>query len=393
MSGLITIKDKLQGDRIYFHFVENKDDARRAVEWAGRFIGQELGMDTESTGLDCYLPDWRLRTFQIGNDIRSFVFPARFRKAIKAVWSLDINWIGYNGPHDVRCVDAYLGYESKVTIAQEAYITAHHSEPRKSTEGGVDLGLKEQCIAHVDPSAGKWEVALKQSFKQILVPMPGEYYKSGPRKGQPKVRKALMSEGWALQDIRHPAYIAYAGADPILTYRLWQYNRNAYSRANGLYERDLAIDLICDRLQRRGMPVDEQYLIRYRAALNKRATQLRDYLAAHMGVVNINSGPQIATTLIELGAKLTLKTPSGKWQMDNTVLESLQEDNNRDVRRLVRYILTARRLTKRAEVYAAGMLRGMDSEGRVHPSINSLAARTGRMSAGIFQQLPTKEQE
>jgi DNA polymerase-1 len=382
----------LQGDRIYFHFVEDKDDAKRAVNWTRQFIGQDLGMDTESTGLDCYLPDWRLRTFQLGNDIRSFILPAKFRAAITKIWSFDINWIGYNGPHDVRCVDAYLGYESKVVIEQEAYITAHHSEPRKSTEGGVDLGLKEQCIAHVDPSAGKWEVALKQSFKQITVPIPGEVYKSGPRKGQPKMRKALMSEGWALQDIRHPAYIAYAGADPILAYRLWRFNRNAYSRANGLYERDLKIDLICDRLQRRGMPVDERYLKRYRAALNKRAAHFLE-LAAELGCTNINSGQQIAATLIELGAQLKYRTPKGKWQTDNTVLESLLHDENRDVRRLVRYILTARRLTKRAEVYAAGMLRMMDSEGRVHPSINSLAARTGRMSAGIFQQLPTKDQD
>jgi len=349
-------------------------------------------MDTESTELNCYLPQWRLRTFQLGDAVRSFVFPAKFRSAIETIWSLGIDWIGYNGPHDVRCVDIYLGYESKVVVRSEAFITAHHHEPRKAEEGGVDLGLKDQCMAHIDPSAGKWEVALKQSFKQIMVPMPGEFYKSGPRKGQPKTRKALMSEGWALQDIRHPAYIAYAGADPILAYRLWQYNQHTYSRANGLYDRDLQIDEICDRLQRRGMRIDVKYLTRYRSALNRRAAHFLD-LAANLGCYNINSGLQIAKTLIELGAELTHKTPHGKWQTNNTVLESLLTSDNRDVRRLVRYILTARRLTKRAEVYAAGMLREKDINDRVHPSINSLAARTGRMSAGIFQQLPTKEQD
>jgi len=389
---LITIKDTLQGDQIYFHFVENKDDAKRALRWAKRFVGQELGMDTESTGLDCYLPHWRLRTFQIGNDIRAFVIPAKWRKTITNIWSLGIDWIGYNGPHDVRCVDAYLGYESDVVCKYEAYITAHHREPRKAEEGGADLGLKEQCTAHIDPAAGKWEVALKLGFKQLTVPMPGEYYKSGPRKGQPKVRKALISEGWAMQDIKHPTYIAYAGADPILTYRLWRFNGTTYSRANGLYDRDLQIDLLCDRLQRRGMLVDVRYLQQYQAALTRRADHLIE-LAAVLGCNNINSGQQIAVTLLELGAKLRLKTPSGKWQMDNTVLESLAETGNRPVRKLVRYILTARRLNKRAQVYAEGMLRARDSQGRVHPSINSLAARTGRMSAGIFQQLPTKDQE
>lgn len=392
MSGLITIKDTLRGERIFFHFVEDSDDAKRAFHWAERFNGRALGMDTESTGIDCYLPNWRLRTFQIGNHKRAFVIPARWRKTITKIWTLDIDWVGYNGPHDVRCVDTYLGYESGVTCKFEAYIMAHHREPRKAEEGGTDHGLKEQCIAHVDPSAGKWEVALKLGFKQLMVPMPGEVYKSGPRKGQPKMRKALISEGWSLQDIKHPTYIAYAGADPILTYWLWYFHRNTYSQLNGLYERDLQIDLICDRLQRRGMCVDVDYLEQYQTALRRRAAHYTE-LAAVLGCFNINSGAQIAETLLELGAELKNKTPSGKWQMDNNVLEGLKDSPRRSVRKLVRYILTARRLNKRAQVYAEGMLRARDSQGRVHPSINSLAARTGRMSAGIFQQLPTKDQE
>lgn len=392
MNGLITIKDTLQGERIFFHFVETKEDAKRAVGWARQFVNEPLAMDTESTGINCYHPDWRLRTFQFGNDKRSFVIPARWRKPIEAIWGMDIEWIGYNAPHDVRSLDTYFGYPSKVECPYEAYITAHHREPRKRTEGGTDLGLKDQCIEHIDPNAGKWEVALKQSFKQIVVPVPDRFYKSGPRKGQPFVRKALMSEGWALQNIRHPAYIAYAAADPILTFRLWRFNGNTYSRSNGLYDRDLEIDLICDALQRKGLLLDVTYLKRYQAALRRKADKYLA-LAAAMGCENINSGQQIAKTLIGLGAKLTNRTATGKWQTDNTILESLLDDDNRDVIRLVRYILTARRLTKRADVYAEGMLRERDSQDRVHPSINSLAARTGRMSAGIFQQLPTKDQE
>jgi hypothetical protein len=49
-------------------------------------------------------------------------------------------------------------------------------------------------------NAGKWEQALKAEFKKITIPIPGEVYKSGPRKGQRKVRKAKLSEGWGLID-------------------------------------------------------------------------------------------------------------------------------------------------------------------------------------------------
>ncbi|HEY6020269.1 MAG TPA: hypothetical protein VIY48_10305, partial [Candidatus Paceibacterota bacterium] len=135
----------------------------------------------------------------------------------------DVNWIGHNGPHDIRCIDEHLGYETGVVCKGETYIPSHHADSRNRKEGGIGHELKELAVSVVDRDAGRWEVELKKVFKTIEIPIPGEVYKSGPRKGTPKSRKAKLAEGWGLIDPSHPAYIAYAAADPILTYRVWRH--------------------------------------------------------------------------------------------------------------------------------------------------------------------------
>lgn len=333
--------------------------------------------------------------FQFGHATRAFVIPAKFRRAIEAIIKLDMFWIGHNGPHDIRSVDVHLGHETGVVCKGETFIPCHHADSRNVTEGGVNHGLKEQAIAHIDGSAGKWEKALKAEFKKIRVPIPGEVYKSGARKGTQKLRTIKLSEGWRLIDPAHPAYIAYAGADPILTYRLWQFRRNVIEQFKDLYLFDREVQLKADRLQRRAIKLDVNYTTRYRENLDRKARRYADK-ASLLGCGNIYSGAQIANALLALGAELSEKTPSGQWKTDDKVLREITEKNpSSDAARLVRYILTSKRLSKRREAYADAMLRERDAQDRVHPSIKTLGARTTRMSISdpALQQLPVKEND
>lgn len=391
-----TIRDRLAGERIWFHYANERDDARAVLEFARRYEGKALAMDTESTGINCYVPGWRLRTFQFGNGVRSFIIPARRKRLIREVFAnCDIQWIGHNGPHDVRSIDWHLGEETGVICPWETYIPAHHNDSRKQDEGGTGHGLKELATAFVDPDAGRWERELKAKFKTIMVPMPGEVYKSGPRKGTPKFRKAKLSEGWSLIDPTDPVYLAYAGADPILTYRLRAHYAPVYREFADLYAFDHAVQAACDRLQRRAIRLDVNYTTRYRSALESKAAKLSGMILAEYGCRNIYSGAQIAATLLELGAVLRERTKTGQYKTDDKVMQWQRQNGSPRVQRFVKMTLTAKRLTKRADAYADAMLREMDAEGRVHPSINSLAARTARMSISgpALQQLPTKENE
>lgn len=391
---MLVIRDTIANEPIEFRWCENVADVRQAWEFS---LTQDFwAFDTESTGLNTFHPKWRMRTFQFGHSRIAYVIHHRFRKAIERIYTREgVIWVGHNAPHDARSVDRYLGYETGVWKLMDTYIPGHHADPRNAQEGGIAHGLKEQCIALVDPESGKWDAARKKYFKTIRVPIPGEVYKSGARKGTQKLRTVTLAEGWTHSDPAHPVMIAYAGADVILAARLWNARRALLTHNKDLYTFDLRIQAIGDVLQRRGIRLDVDYATRYRAALDRKATRYAAR-AKTLGCDNIYSPPQLAEALLNLGAVLRDKTPTGKYKTDDKTLRAIIDSApESDAAKLSRYVLIAKRVSKRREAYADAMLREMDAEGRVHPSINTLAARTTRMSVSQppLQQLPTKESE
>lgn len=390
---MLRIPDRLGNENITFHYLNDQEDYREYQEFIQSHSA--LGLDTESTGINCYRPGWRLRTFQIGNATDSYVVPARRKVLIGWTMEQPINWIGHNGPHDIRSIDQFLGYATGIRCAGETYIPSHHNDSRNQQEGGTGHGLKELAIAYVSRDAGKWETALKAEFKKITIPIPGEVYKSGKRKGEPKVRRARLDEGWSLIAPDNPAYIAYAAADPLLTYRVWKYYQRVVRAQYELYQFDHKIQTIADTLQRRAIKLDVPYTQRLSAAYLSRANKFIERANVY-GCGNINSGAQIASTIQRLGETLTHRTPTGQFKTDDGVLRGLAERSPiLAVKDFIGCVLGAKQLLKRRENYTEAMLREMDADGRIHPSINTLGARTTRMSVSNppLQQLPTKDRE
>ena len=392
---MIRIEDTLGGERVVFYCAQSKEDCRMLVDRFRRY--DVWALDTESTGINPYRVGWELRTFQFGRSNVSYVVPARFRHTIgRIITRRGVKWIGHNGPHDIRSLDVHLGYETGVQCAGETYILAHHQDSRKHEDGGIGHGLKELALHHIAPDGGKWETALKKAFKELTIEIPGQVYKSGPRKGQQKVRKAKYAEGWSLIDPSHPAYIAYAASDPVLTYRLWYTLRHVAEGSPELYRFDRKVQLACDRLQRRAIRLDTRYTTRLTVEYTRHA-QTMQRVAAGYGVQSIHSGAQIAKALQTQGVELIEQTPTGQWAMSDRIMRQIMNEAAPPsaVYHLLHAVLLAKQLLKRRESYTEAALREMDSEGRVHPSINSLAARTARMSVSNppLQQLPTKDRE
>ncbi len=389
---MIRLKETLGGEPVYFHAVQNGDDLNEVFEFVEEH--RALAIDTESTGINPYRRGWELRTVQIGDAYDSYVIPARWRKFIHWLTTADVKWIGHNGPHDIRSINRFLGMETGMVCHGETYIPAHHSDSRKQMDGGIGHGLKVQAQRYVAHDAGKWEDRLKAVFKTIEISIPGKTYKSGPRKGQPKMRKARLDEGWALINPAHSAYVAYAASDPILTYRLWRHYQPVIRRNLDLYHFDLRVQQACDRLNRRGFRLDEKYTERLNEALEMKANEFI-VRAADLGCKNINSGMQISLTLESMGVQLRATTPTGKYRTDDKILRGLLSECSEEAADLIHCILGAKQLLKRRASYTEAFLREVDADGRVHPSINTLGARTSRMSVSdpALQQLPTKDRE
>lgn len=389
---MIRIRDEIAGDAITFHYVQSTKDVAKFKAWV--LEHDWLAWDTESTGLNCYHPKWKLRTVQCGDKTDAYVIPARYVNLLRWLFHVpQVKWIAHNGPHDIRSLEQHLGYSTGVRCAGETYIPSHHLDSRNQQEGGTGHGLKELACALVDREAGKWEKALKNEFKQIMVDVPGEVYKSGKRKGEQKVRRARLSEGYALIGDTNPIYIAYSASDTILTYRVWEKLQPIVRSSLELYRFDLRVQHACSRLQERGFLLDTGYTKRLRSALFVRAGNAAG-VAGEFGCGNIYSTQQLARTLSDLGIQLTERTRTGQYKVDDGVLRGLLQAEIPDrVRKFIRAVLLAKQLSKRREAYAEQMLAERDINNRVHPGINPLAARTSRMSISnpALQQLPTKD--
>jgi DNA polymerase I len=397
LFAVIRIKDSLAGKPIRLHAVESSSDLFEVRD----FIRDSawLGFDTESNMLNCFRPDWRLRTAQWGDREISYVVPARYRKFIEWATVQPCNLIGHNLPHDIRSVDVHLGHRTGMRVAGETYHVSRLADTRGKQDGGIGHGLKELACATVDPTADRWEKRLKEEFKRIMVRVPGEFYKSGPRKGNPKFRKAKLSEGWDLIDPTNPAYVAYAAMDPILTFWVWEHFQPILKDQSQLelyrYEKRLA--LACDELQRRALPLDIPYTMKLSAAYQRKIDRTNRRIVRQFHVDNVNSTVQIADCLLDLKVELRKKTDTGKWSVKAEILRALLKDPqvSRAAKEFISLVLIVKQVSKRRAAYTEAMLREVDANGRVHPGINSDAARTTRMSVSnpAFQQLPVKDHE
>jgi DNA polymerase-1 len=209
--------------------------------------------------------------------------------------------------------------------------------------------------------------------------------------------------GWAGIPLDHPTYNLYAGLDVILTARVEprltaELARLGVRDALVQYEHEIA--RICSHMQRAGMVLDQDYTRTLYDALSEESQRYADK-ARRYGVENVNSTKLIAEALIGMGEVLTERTASGAVKVDKAVLLALADLDTdwkrvgaRTANPLAEAVLRSKRAGKWRTTYAETFLSEVDGAGRVHPMINTLQARTGRMSIQrpALQTLPSSDQ-
>lgn len=337
-----------------------------------------LAYDIEASGLDTYSPEWIIKSIQWGDQDKAYVFiwgEPWFQKSIDIVMEkTDYRLLAHNAAFDAIGLDRH-GHVDALELLSRTYdtkILAHLADPRSRAEGGVGHGLKNLSAHHVDKSAPDSDSALKEIFKQ---------------------NKWSIQEGWKNIPASHPTLVQYAGMDVILTARLFPKLRTEIKRQTMdhlvRYEHQILI-LVAD-MERRGLRIDVDY-----------AKQLVDEMTAEeqrnidivrsFGVANHNATKDVAEGLQALGVKLIETTASGAIKVDKTILNAICDDEDAgDARVLAQAVMAAKNNAKWRDSYVVASLETMDSNGRVHPKINSLQARTGRMSVNNppLQQLPS----
>lgn len=374
-----TLTFHLGGQPLPVHVVETEDDAAQFLDWLHR--SPFVAVDTENTGLNVYVPGFDVRLVQFGDTERAYVLEAqRWSMVIRQAFS-DValqtahRLLFHNATYDLLALQR-MGLISSLDLFAQVYdtrIMAHLLDPRALSDGGVGHGLKNLSRKYVADDAPDADAALKAVFKD---------------NGWSK------DEGWARIPVDHPEYLRYAGADVILTSRLFQ-ALGPLIREKGLgrlldFERE--VQAICAAMEARGLKLDVDYALNdLTPYLQERAATGRE-MAKRFGIENVNSPRQVAEVLKALGAVLVDKTPTGQDKVDKAVLQALWENNEGtplgDVAEAVYY---AKNATKFHTTYVDTSLALRDGADRVHPTINSLQARTARMSISEppLQQLPS----
>lgn len=332
-------------------FVETVDEAAELMRWLSE-RRPLLGMDTETTGLKLYAGD-KMRLFQVGD--------------ARTGWAVDLfKWRGL-------IEEVLRKAEGPVVFANAPFDLAALEQaglPAPAFHRAHDTVIMSRLL---NPN-------MRAGLKEV-----GERYFPGSSAGEHVLNDAKRAGKWTWATIPTdcPAYWAYSAFDPVLACRIaepmWaQVNAEGYRTA---YDREMAVAGILFRAVRRGIRIDPGYASQLKAEWENEMAVLLGELQA-MGLENPNSGRQIAAAMqITENWDPDDFTETGQPKVDEAVLKGIDSE-------ISRRVLRFKRLKKWTGTYLNTFLRDRDATDHLHISINTLLARTGRMSAGILMTLP-----
>ena len=315
-----------------------------------------LAVDTETEGLDFWRHDVRL--IQVGDSRAGWAFP----------------WDGWGG-FALSAVDNYCGPVVMHNAPFDVVMTESHSRYQFDWARLHDT----RQMTHLD--APDMPTALKNASDRHL-----GYYASSAQ----KALDFAMSENkwdWSTVPVDFPMYWGYACIDTILTARLFERLepkiRRDFPQA---YDLEMSTARIVSNMHRRGAAIDLQYCADKRDELGEYIENATSYVRNTYGV-SPSSNQQVAAWLEREGwfAPDAKKTAGGKHSLDDEVLQELIARGSE----LASLVSNIRKATKIRSTYFDNFLT-MHDNGILHPSINQVGARTGRMSitAPALQTLP-----
>lgn len=377
---MLKLAYRVDNEPVMINVIETTEDFDEAVRFIAASEPYTIAVDSETTGLEHFSSAFRVRVVQVGDKDTAYVLPmrsvrdARARRMLEVAFSVGASL--HNAPFDLLAFDLtkLMPLEAMEDHYHDTRLLSHLIDPRSKMDGGVGHALKELSARYVDPHAPDTQKDLKEEFHKI---------------------GATLSTGWALIDINNPTYLLYAGLDVILTARLHaklraKVNLEGYG-ALAKFEHE--VQRVTTRMKRRGFKIDTEYTKLLIERLEKRFVD-GTVRASELGVANMNSPKQVGEALLLRGWRPKTFTATGSPKTDKAVMEKLIEDVNTpaDVRVLLETIIDSKRARKWGSAYAEAMLLARDYYDHVHPDINSLQARTSRMSISNppLQQLPSR---
>lgn len=332
-------------DDVQLNVIESWQDAVDFQAWltSGPMNHGAVAVDTETTGLS---PENDVvRLVQLGDDTQGWAIPWVGWSGLfdDAMQRFNGRLLMHNAPYDFAMIKK-MGTKLDRSRIRDTRVSAHILDPTYST------ALKKQASKWVDPSAGAAQVALDQALH-------------GSKAGWT----------WGTIPITFAPYWQYAAMDPVLTFWLDRVITPMVEETAPIaLSIENSVQWVLEQMMRNGAPVDVEYAQYHRARFLKYVDDAEKWTYEHYKC-KPGSNMKIVQILQEAGHEFSKLTASGAVALDKEVLEGIDHP-------LARTVLKRRRLQKLANTYLDFYINNADARGRIHPRINSLGARTGRMS-------------
>lgn len=345
---------------VQLKLVDSVDKASEFISWLGeRRPLNAIAIDTETGELpgrprkDALSP-WhgQLRLVQVGDGETGWSIP----------WD---NWKGV-------FYDAMNRFDGPIVchnIAFEAKWFDIHSEWEVPWHRAHDTMLMAKLI---DPLGTG---ALKKLTEQYIDPRAAAL--------QSILDYGLVDNGWTwgTVPINFEPYWSYGALDTVLTMKLFEkfWEKCAPGKPYSLaYEIEMNTRRIATKMELNGARLDLDYS-------KKKYQELLDYTdqvaawAKNSYGLSIGSNQQLVRQFESMGAVITELTDKGQKSASKDQLKMLVRDGSPEVKQLAESTLAYRQSLKVANTYFANFIND-NTNGFVHPSINTMGARTGRMS-------------
>lgn len=350
---------------IELHWVQSLEEALAFKRWLGE-RRTWLAVDTETGGLDWWVD--RLRTVQFGD--------ARHGWCVE--WD---RWAGLV----IECLREYEGPVAMHNAKFDTHFLEVNAAPVKRW-----LVHDTRAMAHL----------LQPDALSGLKPRAARELGPWARVGEDELKLAMMKGGWDWGTVPVELLWRYAAFDTVLTAQLAEHLWPQVHASEGLravYGLEIAsTQVLCD-MERRGILTDRRYLDRAYEEWGLELAKFRHQVRERFLVANPNSNAQVVEKLKGYGWQPLLFTDAGRVKLDDDVLGGIiagaGTTHAAEAGELAELVLGYREFLKLRGTYAKNLIELADAGGRLHPSINPLGARTGRMSVSrpSLQNLPAND--
>lgn len=345
-------------DHVKLSIVENTDDVADFLRWLSQ-SRQFLGIDTETSGFSPENDRVRLVQFGDLNEGWAIEWERWSGLVLQVLQTYTDDLVFHNSKFDIRHLCNMFGWDVKDWPWHRTHDTmgmAHILDSQRLK------GLKPLAGIHVDFKA----VAAQRSLDEGM---------------------AQNHWTWETVPINFPPYWQYGAMDPVLTcYLAKKFYPEVSTSYAELYDLEMGATRVAAKMEWQGVHVDLEYVQRNARKLRTYADSARDYLNDTWGLDNPT--PMKLLKFFEANDVPIMEkfTDSGAQSMDKHVLETTDHI-------VAKTVLNIRKAEKLAGTYLEKLPTFADFNSIIHPNINVMGARTGRMSITdpALQTLPKKD--